>query len=136
MTSSDLSTVILSPQSSSIIFDGICNYYSPIAATLTYTRTLGIGCANTGALYVYDSTYNAPTTEPSDYTTWLTNNNVTLYYVLATPTNTQIIDSTLISQLNAIDSAVLPNPIAYINVGSTGTNLPGALKISYYGEEE
>ena len=59
-----------------------------------------------------------------------------LYYVLATSTYTKITDATLISQLNAIGSAVLPKPIAYINVGATGTNLPGPLKISYYGEEE
>lgn len=34
--------------------------------------------------------------------TWLTTHNTTVYYVLATPTNTQITDATLISQLDAI----------------------------------
>ena len=33
---------------------------------------------------------------------WLADNNVTCYYAIATPTNTKITDSTLISQLDAI----------------------------------
>lgn len=58
------------------------------------------------------------------------------YYALATPTDTKITDATLVGQLEAIDSAVLPKPIAYITVGAPDPNLPGPLKISYYGEEE
>ena len=68
--------------------------------------------------------------------TWLDSHNTILYYPLATPTDTKITDATLVGQLNAIDSAVLPKPIAYITVGATDPNLPGPLKISYYGEEE
>jgi hypothetical protein len=60
-----------------------------------------------------------------------------LYYgIITTITDTKITDATLVGQLNAIDSAVLPKPIAYITVGATDPNLPGPLKISYYGEEE
>lgn len=38
----------------------------------------------------------------SDLTTWLSNNRPAVYYAIATPVNTQITDSTLISQLNAV----------------------------------
>lgn len=42
------------------------------------------------------------TTTISAWKTWLTNHNVSVYYALATPTETQITDTTLIGQLNAV----------------------------------
>ena len=44
---------------------------------------------------------NESISSANNFKTWLSNNNVTLYYVLNTPTDTQITDSTLISQLDA-----------------------------------
>ena len=38
----------------------------------------------------------------SSFTSWLSSNNITIYMVLLTPTNTEITDTTLISQLEAI----------------------------------
>ena len=68
--------------------------------------------------------------------TWLSTNTPSIYYALATATDTKITDSTLTSQLNAVNSATLPKPVAYLTVGSTSPNLPASIKISYYGEEE
>lgn len=45
-------------------------------------------------------------TSLNDWKTWLGSNNTAVYYVLATSTNTEITDTTLISQLNAIENAV------------------------------
>lgn len=59
-----------------------------------------------------------------------------LYYLLKTSTDTKITDATLISQLNAIDSATLPKPIAYITVGAASSSLPAPLKIEYYGRAD
>ena len=42
----------------------------------------------------------------SDLSTWLSNNNTTIYYVLATPTNTLIEDTNFIEQLEALESAM------------------------------
>ena len=70
----------------------------------------------------------------ANFKTWLGSHNTTVYYALATPTDTQITDAALVGQLNAIDSAVLPKPVAYITVGATDPNLPAPIKISYYGE--
>lgn len=67
------------------------------------------------------------------FKTWLGTHNTTVYYALATPTDTKITDGTLIGQLNALDTAVIPKPNANLIV--TG-NLAGAIKISYMGEEE
>ena len=41
-------------------------------------------------------------TTKAEWLAWLSNNNVTMYTILATPTDTQITDATLIGQLNAI----------------------------------
>ena len=40
----------------------------------------------------------------ADFSTFIKNNNVTVYYVLKTPTNTEITNETLISQLEAIET--------------------------------
>lgn len=48
---------------------------------------------------------NDNTTSVSDFKTWLSNNNVSLYYVAETPTDTEITDETLLSQLNALKGA-------------------------------
>lgn len=46
--------------------------------------------------------YTSLGTNASAIQTWLSNHNTTVYYVPATPTDTQITDSTLISQLEAV----------------------------------
>ena len=59
-----------------------------------------------------------------------------VYYAIATPTDTKITDATLIGQLEALNSATLPKPIANITVSATGTNLTPYLTIAYYGSDE
>lgn len=44
-------------------------------------------------------------TTPAGFKTWLSSNNLLVYYQLATPTNTEITDTTLINQLNNIEKA-------------------------------
>lgn len=48
---------------------------------------------------------NDDTPTLSNWETWLSNNNTTVYYVLATQTNTEITDSTLLGQLNNLYNA-------------------------------
>ena len=72
----------------------------------------------------------------ANFKIWLAANLPKFYIPIATPTETKITDATLIGQLNALDAATLPKPNATITVTPSGTNLAGALKISYYGEEE
>lgn len=47
---------------------------------------------------------NKDITTVEDFKTWLSNNPVTVYYVLATPTITEITNETLINQLEAIET--------------------------------
>lgn len=61
-------------------------------------------------------------------TTWFGTHNTYLYYPLATPTDTQITNSALIAQLNALYN-MLPEGVADVVV--TG-DLPGSLTIKYY----
>lgn len=64
---------------------------------------------------------------------WLAENNTTIYYVVATPTDTTITDQTLIAQLEAIRTASLENGTNTITNTATGTNLAGDMEIGYYG---
>ena len=102
--------------------------YIPFATFRSNTSLNGVSVENGGFRL-----RNTACSSASNYQTWLSNNNLILYYQLETPTDTKITDATLVGQLNAIDSAVLPKPITYITVGATDPNLPAPLKISYYG---
>lgn len=82
----------------------LCNYYEKIDNSITFGNMTN-GTAkyenNVNArLIIKDTRY----TNVSDYTTWLSTHNTNIYYVLATPTNTEITDTTLISQLDALES--------------------------------
>ena len=122
------------PITSEGILDGniqkLCNYGRYSNSAYNYG---GIGDFN--VLYntkVFLIGVAAGTTVDS-FQTMLSSNNLITYYPLATPTDTKIINESLISQLNALDRAALPQPVAYLSVDG---DLPGELKISYYGEEE
>lgn len=64
------------------------------------------------------------------FKTWLSNNNTTVYYVLETPTDTEITDTTLIAQLNALAEAQLYEGITNITI--TGDNLTPIADIDYW----
>ena len=53
---------------------------------------------NNPNLYIKDSTYTDSTT----FKTWLSTHNTSVYYVLETPTTTEITDTTLINQLEEL----------------------------------
>ena len=58
----------------------------------------------------------------TEWKSWLSNNNLTAYYVLATPTDTQITDTTLITQLNNIKKAYSYD--TQTNISQTNTDKP------------
>lgn len=76
------------------------NYYKGISnvANVTNINNNNICFKNAvtpARLYIRDDSQASA----SDFQTWLSTHNTIVYYVLATPTNTEITDSTLISQL-------------------------------------
>lgn len=74
----------------------------------------------------------AITTSASSWKTWLGTHNVSLYYQLSTITETQITDSTLIGQLDALAGADTYDEKTYIRVTATDPNLPALLKVEAY----
>ena len=71
------------------------------------------------------------TTQASSFDTWVTAHNVTIYYALATPSTTQITDSTLINQLEAIVQTELYTGQNNISNSTASPNLAGDFEITY-----
>ena len=71
-------------------------------------------------LVLFDT--NSTIASANDLKTWFTNNQTTIYYVLATPTNTEITDETLLSQLNALGNAT--TYLGVTNITTSGNDLP------------
>lgn len=83
--------------------------------------------ANSKNIYLYlDETEY---TSANDVKAFLSTHNVKIYYVLATPTNTEITDTTLVEQLEAISNSALFDGVNYIDLNSD--NLIGSYKITY-----
>ena len=70
----------------------------------------------------------------SDWETWLGTHNTAVYYALATPTETEITDTTLIGQLEALGAMKLYVGENNLLVTASGTNLPAVVEGSYYSE--
>lgn len=79
----------------------LSNLYVPTTATNTYLGNMGIALSSNGkTILIYDENYN--TSDATSFKQMLANNNLVLYYALATPTNTEITDITLINQLEEL----------------------------------
>ena len=61
----------------------------------------------------------------ADFKTWLSTHNMTVYYALATPTDTKITDNTLIGELETVNEWL----IRYGYSGTASTSSPNALPI-------
>lgn len=72
---------------------------------------------------------NVASTE-AGFQTWLSTHNTTVYYILATATDTLITNSTLIGQLNALANAPLFSGANYIEISANDNNLPSPLDIT------
>ena len=67
-------------------------------------------------------------TTTTEMKTWLSSNNTTFYFVLLAPTNTEITDTTLINQLEALKSAYSYN--TQTNISQTNDDLPFIISAS------
>ena len=99
---------------------GICNYYS-----YGGTSTPNTFWTTANAFRTNDSTDTL-----ANYKNWLSTHNLILYQPLATPTNTEITDTTLIEQLNAIIEA--QTYTGTTNILQTNNDLPFILDIDYF----
>lgn len=111
---------------------GVCNYYTfnPVQTSVTTTLTAG----QFAIQYITPNTQhrlfmkNTSISTTSDFQTWLGTHNTKVYYPLATPTNTQITNSALIAQLNALNEATTYDGTTVITVSSE--NLAGLLEVT------
>lgn len=115
--SSTVSSLILKESTSSIYTPNIlCNCYYKMTASDWYNKrkdgiSVGVsGYGSAGDILIYDNDYDNTT----DFINAMTNNYI--MFILETPTETQITDATLISQLNAIEEANGYTGTTYITV--------------------
>ena len=99
-------------------------------ANNTSSNVQGIAIGATGKFVIYcEDTKNYNSTQ---FKEWLSNNNVTVYYALGTPTSIQITDPMLISQLEALDKVKGNNGTT---ITTTGNDLAPVLNFTAYLKE-
>ena len=83
-----------------------------------------VGDGNNKYIYIR----NVDITSVSNFKSWLSTHNTTVYYVLETPTTTEITDTTLIEQLNNIEKAYSYD--TQTNISQTNDDMPFILDIN------
>lgn len=92
-----------------------------------------VGMATTSYnLYARILKSNLSTQDLTGFNNWLTTNKPTVYYALATPTDTAITDETFIGQLDALWNATTYNPQTNITSTTATPNLPAILTIDTF----
>ena len=117
--------------SSNSDFVGVCDHFYKDVHVFGADINDGMFCQFHDTNQIYWCAPSSCTTLP-EFRTWLGNNNTLFYYVLATPTDTKITDSTLVGQLNALASASSYLDTTTFTTAATGTNLPVILDIDAY----
>lgn len=93
--------------------NAICNYFA-YASYTTYSNTPSPSFdINPNLIYI--GFHDKNITSLNSFKTWLSTHNTTAYYPLATPVITQITDTTLINQLNALEQAYTYKGVTYID---------------------
>lgn len=69
------------------------------------------------------------------FRTWLGSHNTTVYYALATPTDTEITNETLLAQLEALAAAIMYNPQTNITTLYADGNEQPTLDVSYFTDK-
>lgn len=97
----DLSGLYVHPSISTDPIIGYCSHFEPKTETQLNNLATGFSGNTAGTkIFIYNPDHN---TTATDFKTWLSSHNVTLYYALVTPTDTKITDTTLIEQLDDIE---------------------------------
>ena len=111
--------------SAGAVIEGYCNYYQNGSLNTARNNANQYCCystSNTSKLY-----FNNNSMSVSDFKTWLSNNNVIVYYVLETPTTTEITDTELLTQLENWYNTKSNKDTTYISV--TSGDLPAILNV-------
>ena len=114
----------------------LSNYYeafkqsidNSVFNTLTTNTNYGFNLSSTPAnnytIRIKDTRY----TSIANFKSWLSTNNVKIYYILATPTNTEITYQPLIDQLNLLEKAMSKD--GQTNISQVNNDLPFIINAS------
>lgn len=109
---------------------GICDQLQVVALDSSLDSQYGyLGILNSGTSQVRCFLGNGHITSLSAWQTHLSNDNMTLYAALVTPTETQITDASLIAQLEGLDGLELYSGSNTITSSASG--LPAPLNLIY-----
>lgn len=108
--------------------DGLCDYFHNDKSGKAL-NSIRFG-ATDKRIYLYIS--NTIYTSLNDFKTWLSSHNTSVYYILDTPTDTQITDTTLINQLNNLEKAMSYKN--QTNISQVNANLPFILNVTALGK--
>ena len=105
-----------------VVPDIKCNYFIPNTFNKLYSEEADYGISNGSSGADIITIRNKDITSVVNFQTWLLTHNTTVYYVLATPTNTEITNTTLIEQLDNIENAMSYN--GQTNISQVNNDLP------------
>lgn len=123
------SEIILTPAGD--IAPILSNNFSAATFSDIYNARIDYGVANHNSNH-WIVLRNKDWTSVSDITTWLSSHNTSVYYALATPTDTEITDVNLLNQLNALGSGKSYLDVTDFSVTTSGTNLPAILDVEVF----
>jgi hypothetical protein len=109
---------------------GLCDYFLNSSYNYEPGR-LRFGWGDT-TLYFYIDISSSQFADLTAWKNWLSTHNTEVYYILATPTTTEITDSTLISQLEAIKLSYN----GQTNISQENNDKPFILDVTALGELE
>lgn len=114
---------VLMPSSAGIVGNGITNYFSIASPSSNWTTPVGTPsfCINNTGNNIRFS-FGETTNDLAGFKTWLSTHNTTLYYVLATPIETEITDTNLIEQLDNLSNAMSYDGTT--NIGQVNNDKP------------
>jgi len=93
---------------------GLSTYFENKTTSLWNNDIVGMTISSSGSRQVRVRINKTIANNYASFITWIENHNVIVYYVLATPTNTEITDSTLIDQLDNLQNLNSYNPTTNI----------------------
>ena len=116
---------------SNLVSPLMSNYYTSEKRDDLYNLRLDFGATLHSTRSELDIR-NKDITTTADFKTWLSTHPTTVYYALATPTDTEITNTALIAQLNALMEAQLY--VGTNNVSTSSEYMPAILDISFFTE--
>lgn len=116
------------PSDNSLKSKSLSNYFVNVARNELVGVANGIGIASSGAVNMKHQDYSSDGSQATDFKAWLGVHKPAIYYILNTPTDTEITNETLIDQLEAIKNAISYN--GQTNISQTNNDLPFILDLS------